>query len=697
MKKAKPHNSSVWRSRLGWSITLVVFMTILIVQSSFSIITLKMFEEDRKADMRDFARSAVIPMLDMSRQTVLSDAAARKILARTRITGITIYSADAQHLVSYGQLAVISPSDEIVQERAHLSQDRQTFEMLFYPHEIGVPNIMALRVDSSALLSDLHEFIVLRVLIAVLLSIFVTHVLMLAIGNWLVGPLLLLRHKLLGAAKDPENTDLLEDDGNRGHSEIAKVLDSADHLIEQNAKNIRQLRESAESQIHKLAYYDSLTELPNRTYFVEQLQKRFKLDENKHFAVIAVDLDHFRDINDTVGHHVGDIILRSVAKRLLSHIPSDAVLARSGEDEFAIMVPFDTEADNPAGTLAESIASAIRLKPFKALDEEFQIRSSIGIAYFPDDADDPDQVLKCADIALNRAKEEGRDVIRIYSRAFDDIVQQRFTMLKDLRKAMEEEELQLNFQPQLCLKTGRVVGAEALLRWWKKGEDGLGGQFISPVEFIPVAEQSGLIIPIGEWVLRESCKQCVAWRMSGHEAVRVAVNVSAMQFQEDGLVELVASILKETGLPADRLELEVTESVFMDDIDRMIQVLRELNDLGVELAIDDFGTGYSSLSYLRRFPIDRLKIDRSFIIDASSSEDGSSIARTIIALGKSLNLETIAEGVETIEQQDFLVNEGCDLVQGFRYAKPMPVDQMLDYMSHYQNDLSAFDAVVGKD
>ena len=666
-------------------------MTILVVQSSFSFVTLTMFEEDRKADMREFALSSVIPMLDATRQPVLDETAARKILNRTRITGISIYTADARLLVKYGQLAIISPEDVEMVGDAHLSTDRKHYEMLFYPGEIGVPNILAVRVDSSALLSDLREFIVLRVIIAVLLSIFVTHVLMLAIGNWLVMPLLLLRRKLQAAAKDPENPEIDDDEDYRGHAEIAGVIDSADTLIRQNARNIRQIRESAESQIHKLAYYDPLTDLPNRTYFVEQLKKRSSSDEDRHFAVIAIDLDHFRDINDTVGHHVGDIILRSVAKRLLASIPSEAVLARSGEDEFAVMMPFVTGEENPAGDLAENLAAAIRDKPFKALDEEFQIRSSVGIACYPDDADDPDQVLKCADIALNRAKEEGRDVMRVYSRAFDDVVQQRFTMLKELRRAMEEEELQLHYQPQLSLKDGSVIGAEALLRWWKIGESGVGGQFVSPVEFIPVAEQSGLIIPIGEWVIRKACEDCIKWRMAGHEGVRVAVNVSAVQFQQEGLVEAVSDILKDTGMPADRLELEVTESVFMDDIDRMIGVLRQLNDLGVELAIDDFGTGYSSLSYLRRFPIDRLKIDRSFIMDASHSEDGSSIARTIIALGKSLNLETVAEGVETLDQQDFLIQEGCDLVQGFRYAKPMPMDELLNFMKSYGGALEGFD------
>jgi EAL domain-containing protein (putative c-di-GMP-specific phosphodiesterase class I) len=298
-------------------------------------------------------------------------------------------------------------------------------------------------------------------------------------------------------------------------------------------------------------------------------------------------------------------------------------------------------------------------------------------------------VLKNADIALNRAKEEGRDRIKEYSEDFDAAIQYRFQMLRDLRSALENKEFSLNYQAQLDLSTGKIIGAEALLRWFKPIENGNSKKFIAPDEFIPIAEQSGLIIPIGEWVLYQACHDASQWHKQGFP-VKVAVNVSGAQFHQGDLCTLVTKVLQETGLKAEYLELEVTESVFMDDIEQTIDILRTLHLIGVELAIDDFGTGYSSLSYLRQFPIDRLKIDRSFITNALENKDDAAIARTIVALGHSLNLKVIAEGVETIEHEQFLIQHGCDEVQGYRYARPTSNDDFVKFMSGYSGSLADF-------
>ena len=319
----------------------------------------------------------------------------------------------------------------------------------------------------------------------------------------------------------------------------------------------------------------------------------------------------------------------------------------------------------------------------------FQVRASIGVATYPDDGIDPDQVLKNADIALNRAKEEGRDLIKEYSEDFDRAVQQRFQMLRDLREAMERNQLDLYYQPQLDLNTGKVIGAEALLRWFKPDNSKEGGTFISPADFVPVAEQSGLIVPIGEWVIQTACTNAARWAREGHE-FRIAVNVSGAQFYQSDIVAYVSKILQETGLPPHLLELEVTESVFMEDIQHTITILQNLHGLGVELAIDDFGTGYSSLSYLRQFPIDRLKIDQSFIRNALNNADDAAIARTIVALGHSLNLKVIAEGVETKEHEQFLMDQGCDEVQGFRYSRPVPTEKFEAFVNSYNGDITSF-------
>lgn len=320
----------------------------------------------------------------------------------------------------------------------------------------------------------------------------------------------------------------------------------------------------------------------------------------------------------------------------------------------------------------------------------FQVRASIGVATFPDDGIDPDQVLKNADIALNRAKEEGRDLIKEYSEDFDRVVQQRFQMLRDLREAMERDQLDLFYQPQLDLKTGHVIGAEALIRWWKPNNSKEGGAYISPAEFIPIAEQSGLIVPIGEWVTLRACRAAAQWAKDGHN-IRIAVNVSGAQFYQSDIVAYVSKVLAETGLNPHMLELEVTESVFMEDIQHTIKILQDLHNLGVELAIDDFGTGYSSLSYLRQFPIDRLKIDQSFIRNALNNPDDAAIARTIVALGHSLNLKVIAEGVETRDHEKFLMDHGCDEVQGFRYSKPIPNDKFTAFITTYNGDITQFE------
>ncbi|MCB1555765.1 MAG: bifunctional diguanylate cyclase/phosphodiesterase, partial [Alphaproteobacteria bacterium] len=400
-------------------------------------------------------------------------------------------------------------------------------------------------------------------------------------------------------------------------------------------------------------------------------------------------LDHFKDINDNMGHNVGDAILRAIGKRLRAAMPEEAVVARYGEDEYAITMALPKKGKT-ARSIAEDVAEVIRSEPFKVFNEQFQIRASIGVATFPDDGTDPDQVLKNADIALNHAKEKGRDTIREYSEDFDRAVQQRFQMLRDLRDALEHDQLSVHFQPQFDLASGRLIGAETLLRWWKPDQSKEGGKFIPPAEFIPVAEQSGLIVPIGEWVMQQSCEKVKKWNDQGHD-IRIAVNVSGAQFYRSDLVAFVANLLKKTKLAPQKLELEVTESIFMEDVNHAIQTLRDLHALGVEIAIDDFGTGYSSLSYLRQFPIDRLKIDQSFIRNALNNPDDASIARTIVRLGHSLNLKVIAEGVETKDHEDFMRSEDCDEVQGFRYSRPVPEDMFTAFLKSYNGDLSSFD------
>lgn len=692
----------IWRSRISWRITFAVFLTIMAVQASMLALTLKSYEDERLYTLKENVRTSIVPLLDYKLTDMLmpplSEEQAQRLISNTPIHGLTIYSLDYNLISFSGEPVYTALQKEEDLGAVYRSADGRNYEVVFRPTDLNArPYYMVARLDSTAVATDVERYVRQNILIMLLMSGFVTTVLMIALGKWLLEPILFLRDNLKAASNNPEAPNIQRSPYDP-RDEIGGAISIAQDLIRQNAKNLRQIKSAAQSQIHKLAFYDTLTSLPNRTLFLQKLAESVKIATSsgtkiERLAVVAIDLDHFKDVNDSMGHNVGDAILGAVGKRLRAALPDNAVVARTGEDEFAVTMPL-IEGVTSARSVGEKVQSIIRSQPFKVFNEHFQIRTSIGVATFPDDALDPDQVLKNADIALNRAKEDGRDCIREYLEDFDKAVQARFQMLRDLRDALEKDELTLFFQPQLDLHTGHIIGAEALLRWWKPDNSKEGGKYISPAEFIPVAEQSGLIVPIGEWVMRHACKTAKMWHDAGVN-IRIAVNVSGAQFQQGDLVAFTRSVIQETGIDAHLLEMEVTESAFMDDIQHTVHTLKELHAIGVELAIDDFGTGYSSLSYLRQFPIDRLKIDQSFIRNALNNPDDMAIAKTIIALGRSLNLKVIAEGVELKGHEEFLLREGCDEVQGFRYSRPLPIDKFADFVQSYTGQLTYFDKDAG--
>ncbi|HAJ90001.1 MAG TPA: bifunctional diguanylate cyclase/phosphodiesterase [Rhodospirillaceae bacterium] len=687
----------IWNSRLSWRIVMAVFLTIMTVQASVLALTLKNYQEQQLFELKEHAISVISPMMDSTGQNSLispiSQDQQQRIMALTPIRGITIYSTNYNLLSMSGEAVALSIISENDIGKNYFSDDKMHYETVLRPSDLGGrPYYVVTRLDSSKAIDKVAQYVRQSILIMFLLSAFVTTILMIALGKWLLEPVMFLRDNLSLAIANPESPNIVRSPYD-AKDEIGSVIAASEELIKQNAKNLRQVKTAAQSQIHKLAYYDVLTNLPNRTYFIQKLSdyvRQANTDNTniERLAVIAIDLDHFKDVNDSMGHNVGDAILGAVGRRLKSSLPESAVVARTGEDEFAITYILNNDMIT-AKDVGEKVRSIISHDPFRVFNESFQVRASIGVSTFPDDALDPDQVLKNADIALNRAKEDGRDCIREYLEDFDKAVQARFQMLRDLRNALEHDQLTLNFQPQLDLKSGRIIGAEALLRWFKPDNSKEGGKFISPAEFIPIAEQSGLIVPIGEWVMEQACREAKKWHDSGHP-IRIAVNVSGEQFQQSDLVAFTKSVLERTKINPRLLELEVTESAFMEDIQQTVKTLKELHALGVELAIDDFGTGYSSLSYLRQFPIDRLKIDQSFIRNALNNTDDAAIAKTIIALGRSLNLKIIAEGVETAEHEQFLIVEGCDEVQGYRYSRPVPAPKFVELMHAYTGDLSFF-------
>ena len=436
---------------------------------------------------------------------------------------------------------------------------------------------------------------------------------------------------------------------------------------EMREAEVRRQRQRAEATVEHQAHYDLLTDLPNRVMFNDRLTLALAHANRHHkmLAILFVDLDRFKTIVDTLGHAIGDHVLRGVAERLSGSLEEGDTLARLGGDEFVILLPQIHRADK-AVKLAQKVLEA--LKPaFYFSGHELHITTSIGIALYPYDGEDADTLLKNADTALYRAKEQGRNNYQLYTPAMNARAFERLALENSLRKALERKEFLLHYQPQQDLKTGEITGMEALLRW-QHPDLGL----VYPAEFISLAEETGLIVPLGEWVLRTAAAQNKAWQKAGLPPMVVAVNLSARQFQHHDLVESIARVLRETGLEARWLELEITESIAMQNADYTIIILRDLKEMGMQISMDDFGTGYSSLSYLKKFPIDTLKIDQSFVRDLSSDLNDAAIANAIIVLAHSLKLKVVAEGVETPEQKAFLKEHGCDKTQGYLFSNPIP-------------------------
>jgi diguanylate cyclase (GGDEF)-like protein len=425
-------------------------------------------------------------------------------------------------------------------------------------------------------------------------------------------------------------------------------------------------RKAVEDQIRYHATHDVLTGLPNRALFDDRLSTALRQSARHQdmIAVLFLDLDRFKIINDTLGHTIGDTLLVALSRRLRETVRAEDTVARMGGDEFIFILRGLKSAED-AVKPAQKILDAIR-PPFHVGGHELHVTASVGISLHPADGPGADQLLKCADLALYRAKERGRDRIQLYNPALNVRVFEQMVLEGRLRRAIEQCQFVLLYQPQIELDSGELVGFEALLRW-RHPELGL----VPPDEFVPLAEESGLIEPLGRWVLRTACLQHRAWREAHLPPVRLAVNMSARQFQRNGLEERIREVLAETGMEASCLELELTESVLMQEGDHTASLLAKLSELGIGLALDDFGTGYSSLSYLKRFPITRVKIDRSFVRDIATSEGDAAVARAVIAMAHGLGVDVVAEGIETLEQLAVLRRYECDEGQGYLLGRPV--------------------------
>ena len=467
----------------------------------------------------------------------------------------------------------------------------------------------------------------------------------------------------------------IEYEGNTYYTVLSPIFEE-EKVVEVvgSAIDITDLKK-AEEQVRYMAYYDGLTGLPNRALFKEQLNYLISHAHRKktNIVIMFLDLDRFKFINDTLGHAAGDELLKETAIRLKKIVREDDMVVRMGGDEFVLLFPEVSREEN-ISKLAQKVLNAFK-DSFMINGHEIFISTSIGISLYPYDGEDLNQLIKNADTAMYRAKELGRDNYQFYTESMNARALERLEMENNLRRALEKEELYLAYQPRMDLKTKEVLGVEALIRW---NHPSLG--LVSPVDFIPIAEETGLILSIGEWVLLTACKQAKAWHDMGYHNLRISVNISAVQFQKQDLVEVIRKVLDVTKLKPHLLELEITENMIMKNTGRTVKMIQILKSMGVKISIDDFGTGFSSLSYIKEFNTDSLKIDKSFVKDIGKNTNGESIINAIISMAHSLEMIVVAEGVETEQQLEFLSSKNCNEVQGFLFSRPIRADEIVLFL-----------------
>jgi diguanylate cyclase (GGDEF)-like protein len=436
-------------------------------------------------------------------------------------------------------------------------------------------------------------------------------------------------------------------------------------------------------RVEYLAYHDGLTGLPNRSLFSKSLSQSINEAQRykRRLAVAFLDLDRFKQINDTLGHEAGDQLLKAVANRLKECVRDSDTVARLGGDEFVVLLP-ELEDERHAAVVALKILAATA-RPFTLMGQEFRVTASIGISTFPQDGLDEQTLTKNADIAMYQAKAEGKNNFQFYSEKLNANSLERLTLESSLRHALERNEFTLDYQAKRDIASGRITGMEALLRWQHPD---LGT--VAPMRFIPIAEETGLIVAIGRWVLRTVCLQNIAWQRQGLPALSIAVNMTTRQFLDEQLLADVALVLEETGLPPHLLEIELNESLLIHNVENTLRILTGLKALGIRIAVDDFGTGYSSLAMLQRFPLDTIKIDRSLMRDCVGTVDDTGLADAIIAMGKSLSLTVVAQGVETKEQAEHLRLHACDELQGFYFKRPLPVAEFTQLLRDQATEIT---------
>lgn len=529
---------------------------------------------------------------------------------------------------------------------------------------IGIQVLLAIAICSFALLVSVNFKADLNQLLGLILVDTVVSVITMTTLYLLLTPIIdtaKLLHRYLDKDEDP--------------SELSSVLS---HNVPTLLTNTDEAIERLNAEIEQLTNYDTLTGLPNRSLFKSSLQQKLdKSDPEQQLAIVVIDLDNLKDVNSILGREVGNLLLTEIAQRLAIRMAREDILARFGGSDFAVLrenICDREQARDLSRYLLDSFA-----EPFTIGERTISCSAKIGIAIYPVDGCTAEQLLRNVDTAIFQANQQSLDAYQFYSPIMSGKLQRTLAIRENLRYALVRNELYLRYQPRIEMATGKVAGVEALLRWHSP-ELGI----VSPIEFIPIAEANNTIIQIGEWVLQQACRQNKQWQESGLEPVKISVNLSTRQFKQANLIETVERILKNTGLDCRYLELEVTESLLVDDFDKAVSLLHCLKQKGISIALDDFGTGYSSLRYLQKLPIDTLKIDRSFMVNIDSSSDNAAISKAIVALAQSLQLNITAEGVETEAQLLFLQSQGCQEAQGYYFSKPIAPEMLVDFLRDRQ-------------
>lgn len=671
--------------RMCRSVALATFLAIILVEIIILIPSYSNFSRDWQRDREEVALVATrFALFSLKEDTSASyDAVANALntlVTSDVILGWRIVDGPGDDRIRHFADRANDVLDNSLQGAGLVTEIEETKDVIWSGQTLLIPFDVEVRLDMRGLMRASIAFIWRIVGLVFVISIFVTMVTMYVLHRQVLRPILALRTYALKASGNAVHTRALVDNQSP-NSEVGDVIDAFNGLLVRVGDHIQS------------AHYDELTRLPNRSLGSDRLRQALSYAARHHRsgAVMFIDIDNFKEINDTMGHGMGDELLKHTAERLSGVLrgtdsvarltgaesanktaDNENMIARFGGDEFMVILPelaSEEDASIVAGRLSEACAA-----PFQLHGRELLSTVSIGIAIFPRDGDNHQDLMMNADTALYSVKDSGRNNYRFYSAEMNSMLVDRLDIELQLRHALEKNELTLYYQPLVDIKTQKVMGVEALLRW----QNECFGS-IEPDRFIPIAESSGLIVPIGEWVLEQACLTATKLSRRGFP-MRMAVNVSTRQFRDKGFVDVVSSVLSRSLLPASELELEITESLLVDETCEPTEIINELRELGIRFSIDDFGTGYSSLSYLRRFDVNTLKIDRSFIAGVSDNEKDASLARTIIDMAKNFGLEIIAEGVEDQTQLDFLMRHDCDIAQGYYLGRPMPYDDLLEVL-----------------